>query len=140
MLGPRAGFVDAHEALWDEVQRGGEVCGVVVRGPHVHEEGSAGWDHGGVVDDGFGGLAGERHVEGGPVAEDFFDEGGHVFAGFVGEAAVPGVGVGVGGHDFGEGFGLDGLPVGGGQVGDCHCISKSAKYMNSFSWIRAGGY
>ena len=48
--------------------------GVVVGGPHVHEERGSRGDGGVFVDDGFCGFAGEGHVEGGPVAEDFFDE------------------------------------------------------------------
>ena len=107
--------------------------GVVVGGPHVHEEGGSRGDGGVFVDDGFCGFARERHVEGGPVAEDFFDERGHVFAVFVREAAVPGVGGWVGFEDLGVGFCLDFLPVRGGEVGYCHVDIAG-------EGVQAGGY
>lgn len=120
MLRAGAGFVDAHEPLRDEVQGRFEVRGVVVGGPHVHEEGRAGGDDGAVVRDVLRRLASEGHVERGPVAEDFLDEGGHVFAFLVRQAAVPGVFVGVGGHDLAVRFLLDFLAVRRREVGDCH--------------------
>ena len=93
MLSAATCLVDAHETLWEENHRVLEMRGVVIGGPHVHEEGRAGGNGGAVVGDVLNGFSCEGHVQGRPVAKDFFDKGSHVFAGFVGEAAAPGVGV-----------------------------------------------
>ena len=120
MLRPGTRFIDAHESLRDEGHGVLEVTGIMVGGPHVHEEGCAGGDGSVLVSNVFDGFARERHVQGAPVPENFFDEGGHVFTFFVCEAGVPGVRVRVGFRDFFECCCLDLLAMGRGKVGDCH--------------------
>ena len=108
-------LVDIEEALRHEGVRVGEVGRVVVRGVRVENEGRPLGDGGAGVDDVFDALAREGERDVGPVAEGLFDQGDHVGHGFFLQDFVPGVTVGVGGHDFGVGFLLDALAFDGAE-------------------------
>jgi hypothetical protein len=77
-------------------------------------------------------LARQGDGDDGPEAQGFFDEGGDVGDFFLGQAALPGVVVGVYFVDLGQGLGLDVLATGGGEVGDAH-------YEVAGDGVEAGG-
>jgi hypothetical protein len=77
-------------------------------------------------------LARQGDGDDGPEAESFFDEGRDVGDFFLGQAALPGVVVGVYFVDLGQGLGLDVLAAGGGEVGDAH-------YEVAGDGVEAGG-
>jgi hypothetical protein len=65
-------------------------------------------------------LSRQRDGDDGPEAHSFLDQSRDVGDFFFGQAALPGVVVGVYFVDLGEGLGLDVLAAGGGEVGDAH--------------------
>lgn len=90
------------------------------RGLTYHEKRRAGGNDGALVGNVFNVGAGEADGDDGPEAQRLFDERGDVWDFFLDEALFPGVAVGVGLLDGGEGLFLDGLAGGRRQVREAH--------------------
>ena len=85
-----------------------------------HEESRSGRNGSAVVVDILGAHARQTDGNDGPESQNLLDQGGDVRDLLLKQAALPGVAVGIHGHDLVVGFLLNALAVFGGEVGDAH--------------------